>query len=100
MGRQRMDLDAIFRSIAPNVYFQPPENLKLTYPCIIYSRDYTIKRAADNGAYAIHKRYLVTVIDRSPDSALFDKVLWLPQCQHLRSFTKDQLNHSVYNLFY
>ena len=100
MGRPRSELQAIFKTIVPNVYFQPPNGLKLTYPCIIYERDSTRTNHADNKIYNATRRYSVTVIDRNPDSLLVDQLLELPLCAHDRFFTSDDLNHDVFTLYF
>lgn len=83
-----------------NVYFQPDSNIKMEYPAIVYARDYSSSQFADNELYRHHKRYQVTVISRSPDSPIPDKVLRLPFCTFRRFFIKDGLNHDVFDLFY
>lgn len=83
-----------------NVYFQPPENLKMKYPCIVYSRDTADTKFAGNNPYRYTKRYQVTVIDQDPDSLIPDKVAALPMCAHNRFFTADNLNHDVFTLFF
>lgn len=102
MIRQRVDLQAIFQEILGNdhVYFQPPEDMKIEYPCIVYHRDFALTFFADNYPYRYGKRYLVTVIDRNPDSPIPDKVAQLPLCKFDRSYTADNLNHDVYRLFF
>jgi len=82
------------------VYFQPPTNLKLLYPCIVYERDSAISAFANNRPYRYTKRYAVTVIDRDPDSALPNQLAALPLCTFTRFFTADDLNHDVYNIFF
>jgi hypothetical protein len=82
------------------VYFQPPANVQLQYPCIIYHRDFANTAFADNDPYRYTKRYMVTVVDRDPDSAIPDKVANLPMCVVNRFYTADDLNHDVFNLFF
>jgi hypothetical protein len=72
----------------------------MQYPCIIYRRDSTRTRHADNRPYVRTKRFQVTVIDRNPDSELPDKVEALPLCSFDRYFAADNLNHYVFNLFF
>jgi hypothetical protein len=84
--------------ITENVYFQPPENIQMAYPAIVYSRDGSTSEHADNGPYRLTKRYQVTVIDRNPDSDLPDQVEGLPSCSIQRWFASDSLNHWVFNL--
>jgi hypothetical protein len=83
-----------------NVYFQPPESLKMSYPAIVYERDYAVSAFAGNKPYRHTKRYQVTVIDGDPDSEIPDKVASLPLCRFSRHFVADNLNHDVYNLFF
>src|SRR3954468_18410166 len=82
------------------VYFQPPENTKMVYPCIVYQLDDAATKFADNIPYHIVKSYQVTVIDRDPDSLIPDEVAKLPSCTFSRSFPAEKLNHFVYNLFF
>ena len=99
---QRTDLHAILVNILGSkfVYFQPPENLKMKYPCIVYQRVTGDTQFADNIPYIIKKRYQITVIDSNPDSPIPDKVAQLPYCVFDRHFTSGNLNHDVYNLYF
>jgi hypothetical protein len=98
----RLELQSHLETIlgSDKVYFSPPASLKIVYPCIIYHRDLTDTRFADNNPYSRVKRYQVTVIDRNPDSLIPEKVGALPMCLHNRFFTADNLNHDVFNLYY
>lgn len=99
---QRLDLQALLVGLlgSKNVYFQPPENIKMSYPCIIYKKDRVDTHYADNKPYGHKKRYQVTIIDTNPDSDIPDKIAALPLCSHDRFYTADNLNHDVYNLFF
>lgn len=99
---QRSDLQAVFLGIlgSDNVYFQPPPTVKMEYPCIVYRRDYELANHADDFPYKRRMRYLVTVIDRNPDSGIPDQVASLPMCTYDRFYTADNLNHDVYKLFF
>lgn len=82
------------------VYFQPPETVKLSYPCIIYKLAVESPQYADNLKYLGMKRYTVTIIDRNPDSEIPDAVSLLPYCKFDRSYSADYLNHFVYELYF
>lgn len=99
MGR-RLDLQKVLEALTPNVYFQPPENVQMSYPCIVYGRDLTHSAYAGNVPYRSTLRYQVTVIDRNPDTDLFDMVVKLPMCTHTRSFKAQNLNHDVFALYF
>ena len=97
---QRQDLHQILEAITENVYFQPPSNMQMKYPCIVYARDYAETKFADNHPYSHTLRYMVTVIDRDADSELPEKVAALPMCLFNRFFAADNLNHNVYSVYF
>ena len=82
------------------VYFQPPASKEMIYDCIIYERSRIEATFADNQPYALHDRYQVTVIYRNPDSEIPSKIALLPMCSHERHYTKENLNHDVFNLYF
>lgn len=99
---QRLALQSLLEMTlgSENAYFQPPNNLQLEYPCIVYEIEATDTTFADNTLYRALKRYQVTVIDRDPDSEIPDKVALLPMCTHTRTFRTEQLYHHVFNLYF
>lgn len=99
---RREELHDVLQTIAGpnNVYFQPPANIVMTYPCIVYRRDYAWEQHASNQLYSKVKRYQVQVIARDPDSEIPDKVAKLPMCSFDRFYIADNLNHDVYNLYF
>jgi hypothetical protein len=96
----RLELHALLEQLAAHVYFQPPETVQMKYPCIVYHRDFAEVEHADNGPYRRTVRYMVTVIDRDPDSTIVYSVAMLPMCTMNRFFTTDGLNHDVFTLFF
>ena len=92
------DLESILES--KNVYFQPPETIKLKYPCIIYSRNSERIKFANDRPYNKYKQYKIMVIDKNPDSVIPDKISTLPMCSFDRIYTVDNLNHTIYNIYY
>jgi hypothetical protein len=98
----RQDLQALFESIpgVTKVYFQPPANIVLTYPCIVYKRDFAQTQFAENRPYTRGVRYQVTVMDKNPDSEIPAMIAALPMCLFDRFYTADNLNHDVFNLFF
>src|SRR4051794_26984061 len=65
----RLQLQSLLETITEHVFFQPPTNSQIQYPCIVYRRNDIYTLAANNEKYRYTKRYLVTVIDSDPDSA-------------------------------
>ena len=83
-----------------NVYFQPPESLKLNYPAIVYKRSNIRNTFAGDNVYNQSYFYEITVIDRKPDSEITKKLSRLPKIKFDRSFTYDNLNHDVLTIYY
>lgn len=96
----RLEFHALLKTFVDEVYFQPPPNIVLQYPCIVYTRDFEKAEFADNKPYSREKRYMVTVIDRDPDGDITDKVASLPKSLFNRHFAADDLNHDVYNVYF
>ena len=47
----RLQLHHSLKRFVPNVYFQPPTNVQMKYPCIIYKRDFADSKFADDNTY-------------------------------------------------
>ena len=82
-----------------NVYFQPPESVKMKYPAIVYSRNRIENTSADNVVYKQNVSYVITVIDRDPDSEIVERVSQIPHIMYDRSYVSDNLNHDTFRLF-
>ena len=83
-----------------NVYYQPPESIKMEYPAIKYSVDGIDKKTANDTAYLLNKRYQIIVISKKPDHPVIDKLLRLPMCRLDTHYISDNLNHDVFTLYY
>lgn len=102
MAKPRVALQTLFEEIlgSRNVYYQPPESVKLSYPCIVYEKNGTRITRANNKSYLKQNRYTVTYIDEDPDSEIPDKLLELNYCGFDTRFTADNLNHDVFTLYF
>lgn len=83
-----------------NVYFQPPESLKMQYPCIRYERSGDATDHADDILYRDRTRYELILIDPNPDSIFCKRIKNLPLTSYNRHYTADNLNHDVYTIYY
>lgn len=83
-----------------NVYYQPPESIKLKYPCIIYEKNNIDVDYADDSAYQMNDMYLVTLIGRDPDTEIPYQLLLLPTSSFERRFVSDNLYHDVFRIYY
>lgn len=98
----RLELQNLLESIlgSRNVYYQPPESIKIKYPAIIYSRNDIDNNFADDIVYMQNHTYQIIVIDANPDSEIINKISKLPMCRYNRHYTSDNLNHDVFILNY
>lgn len=83
-----------------HVYFQPPENVRMEYPAIKYSRNDIENTFAENSVYKQDHEYEVVVIDKDPDSEIITAVSKLPMCRFVRHYEADGLNHDVFTIYY
>lgn len=84
-----------------NVYFQPPSNINIKYPCIIYSLDNIEATKADNTVYSRTVKYRLTYVDAKPTSIMVDNLSKLsPKIRFIRHYVVDNLNHYVFTIYY
>ena len=83
-----------------NVYYQPPESVKMQYPAIRYHRTTFDSRFANNSVYTKLNSYELIVISRRPDDPVIEKLLKLPYCRHTRNYHSDNLEHDVFPLYF
>lgn len=100
---RRLVLDQILKKlIGPDVslYFQPPDSIKMTYPCLRYEWDSADTQFADDNPYIVKKCYRLMAITRNPDDTLPEKILTLPSAIMERHYTEKNLHHYVFNLYF
>lgn len=83
-----------------NVYFQPPETIKMEYPCIVYKRESIPADHANNARYKEITKYSMTVMSMDPDSDIHLKLLKLPYTSYERHFVYNNLHHDVVQIHY
>ena len=98
----RLDLHEMLCNIlgSRNVYYSPPESVKLKYPAIVYSRSNIENTFADDSVYKQAHLYSITIIDANPDSEIVEKMSRVPKCKFDRHFVSDGLNHDIFTIYY
>jgi len=97
----RLQLQTKLKTITTNVYFQPPETIKLTYPCIIYMRKPSRLQHADDRIYNKRNRYEIMLIDKNPDTVLPDTILnSFTNISNDTFYSAGNLHHYVFTLYY
>lgn len=100
--RTRLNLQAKLEDLlgSKHVYYQPPENLKMEYPAIRYSKSDEEDIYANNIKYLSMSVYDLIVIDKKPDNPVIKKLLELPYSEFDRHYVADGLNHDIIRIFY
>lgn len=98
----RLDLQTLLEDIikSDNVYFQPPSNFQMNYPCIVYSVSDVETKYANNLPYGHLTRYQVKVIDANPDSLIPSLIANLPTSSFERKYVSANLNNTIYNIYF
>lgn len=100
--RDRIELQSMLEELLgnKNVYYNPPESVKMKYPAIRYSVNEIEKKTADDTAYLFEKSYKIIVIDSKSDNEIIEKLMRLPYCSHNSYYIADNLNHDVFTLYW
>lgn len=98
----RLELHEVLCNIlgSRNVYFQPPESIRMQYPAIVYELEDIFGPHANDRRYINHRRYQVKYISRDPDNTVIDELLLLPYTSYDRRFAADDLYHDCIDLYF
>lgn len=83
-----------------NVYFQPPENISMKYPCIRYSLDNIATNKASNSVYKKDYCYTLILIHTDPDNDVVDKILDMKYSRLNKVYNTQGLYHYVFTIYY
>ncbi len=95
----RSDFQNRLESLGCRAYFQPPSNVSMGYPCIVYELDRIVKKRADDNTYLKTRRYQVKLITKNPDDPIVDALASLVHSEFERHYTIDTLNHFVFSVY-
>jgi hypothetical protein len=84
--KKRIQLQKVLSDFASEnggfkVYYQPPSNLKLELPCIVYEDSNFNSKFADNRAYFNCTEYQITYITSDADSDIPEKLMEILPCR-------------------
>lgn len=98
----RLDLQGLLEELleSRNVYYQPPESVKMQYPAIRYSKKKIESIHANDSKYLMRDCYELIVISRKPDDPVIKRLLALPYCSYDRPYIADNLYHDVLTIYY
>lgn len=81
------------------VYFQPPENLKLGYPAIVFHLTKIKVDHADDVPYKGAREYMITLISRDPEPDALEEILKIPYTTLDSTYISDGMNHFVFTSY-
>lgn len=81
------------------VYFQPPENLKIGYPAIVFHLSKIEVDRASDMPYKGAKEYSVTLITKDPEPDVIDEILKIPYSSLDTTYISDGMNHFVFAIY-
>ena len=98
----RLELHSVLQELlgSSNVYYQPPESIKMQYDAIRYSKKTIDSKYANARKYSMIDCYEIIVISRLPDNPIIKKLLSLPYCSYDRHYVADNLHHDVLTIYY
>lgn len=97
----RLDLHNELLTFIPNVYFQPPSNTLMKYPCIVYNKTVKDRKFANDAIYLSKQSYQLMIVERTPDSEVADDIeKHFPYCAITQHYAVDNLNHTTLSLYY
>ena len=97
----RLELQQRLKLHAPNVYFQPPSDVAMVYPAIVYRKTSPDVVHANDSIYRVTEEYAITVIDPNPDSKIADNIMAsFRYCSINDRFVIDRLHHTILKLYF
>ena len=98
----RLELHSVLQELlgSSNVYYQPPESIKMQYDAIRYSKKTIDSKYANDRKYSMIDCYEIIVISRLPDNPVIKKLLSLPHCSYDRHYIADNLHHDALTIYW
>jgi hypothetical protein len=99
---RRLELhDELLSIFKKNVYYQPPESIKLSYPCFLYELSGGKKEQANDTMYLFTRRYDCTYITRNPDHEFIEILLkHFKYISYDRRYVSNNLYHDTFTIYY
>lgn len=86
--------------LGDNIYYQPPESIKIQFPAIVYKRSTIDNTFASNDVYKQDYKYEITVIDKDPDSLIVSKISKMKNIRHVRHYKSNNANYDVFTIIF
>ena len=89
MAKRRVNMHELLEQLfplhqEPHVYFQPPQNTRIQYPCIVYKLNDMPTNWAGNLPYKWERAYEMTYISEDPQDPMVEKLIALRVTKFIR----------------
>lgn len=82
-----------------NVYYQPPADISMSYPCVVYHFDDDVMLHANNSPYWKYYTFTATLITKNPVPTEFMAAMDdMDYASFDRHYTTDNLHHFSYKI--
>lgn len=93
-------LHLLKKAVAHNrVYFQPPENLRMDYPAVIFHLSRNKTTHASDGRFKDNQEYTVILITEDPQPDALDAILNIPYSTLETTYVSNGMNHFVFTIY-
>lgn len=93
-------LENVLDKFKVKLYFQPPANIKMTYPCLVYKVSKAEVIYAGNNPYVEHIEYQLMLITKKPDEMITSNLLRnIPFIRFDRAYISNNLYHYVFTCY-
>lgn len=97
-GELQTLLEQLLGLPSDRVLFQPPENQKMIYPCVVYRLMDIPTVFANNRPYVWSREYELILMSAKPDSGYVKRLVERPGVQFVRPYSYDNINHWVFRV--
>jgi hypothetical protein len=101
MDEERLILQAKLEEVFPEcgIFYNPPSNLLLEKPCIVYTLNKLDSTTANNLTYQTGALFQVTVLSNTPGLLDVDRMLKeLPMSTHIRTFISEGIVNDIFRV--
>lgn len=99
MYNKRQKLQDFLKTLCDNVYFQPPKDILMEFPAIVYKLSDVDNTTADNAIYVQNLVYEVVVLDGDSESEIVSNLCSMLKFKFVRQYTANDLYHTVFEYY-
>lgn len=101
MANKRLELAIKLEDFCPNCYYQPPSDITMKYPCIIYNKDTPLQSNANDFNYISIDKYILTIVEYKADTGVAEKIRDAFRTARIsQKYIADRLHHTKIELYF